>query len=352
MISEFAAGRRGPTSIHPGILDAVTAVYHALFGLMAALPQPPDPANPFSTVRAAGLPPPPLSFLRHDSSAPRLSLPFALPPTVDVSPLGRLRDALALSPFETALLALALLPELDARAQVAIAYLQGDLDSWHARPTLSLALRLFAPDDPDLLWGLRVLEPEAPLRVWDLLAPPPDTTTALQRRLRVEPALLWSLLGDDAFAREIAGLVFLEPTADAAVAFSDALPTPLDPSRSAGGVIMLYGGAEPAARAMARAAARIRGQDLLLIDGAGLVRSGEDGPRLLRRCLREALLRGLLPCVHAGALLVRRAAHDPLAYRRVLDASPCSVLLLDGGGDGPAARGVARGRPIVARLDS
>ncbi len=362
MNSNVAAGRHdaGGPRIHRGVLDAVTAVYDALFGLIAALPQPPDPANPFSAARAVGLPPPPVSFLRHrhDSAAPRPGQPLALPPTVDDSPLGRLRDALCLTPFETALLALALLPEIDARAQVAIAYLQGDLDSWHARPTLDLALRLFAPDDPDPSWGPRVLEPEAPLRAWEMLVPPPEDAATIDYPLRLERALHWSLLGSDALDPAVVDLdlAFLEPTADAAVAFPDALPTPLDPSRGAGGVIMLYGGAEPVALAMARAAARARGQDLLLLNGGGLARLGEDGPRLLRRGLREALLRGLLPCLHAGALLLvpgaaRGAAYDPLAYRRVLDACPCPVLLLEGGGDGPAATLGVAGRPIVVRLD-
>ncbi len=206
MISEFAAGQHDPAPIHPGILAAVTAVEDALGALFVAhqalRPPPDDAADPsLAASGAESLP----SLLRPDPAAARLDPPFALPPAVDASPLGRLRDALGLTLFETALLALALLPELDEDSEVAIGYLQRD--PRRTCPTLGLALRLFAPDDPVPLRGLHVLEPEAPLRAWEVLDPPPDEATIVRHPLRLERALRWRLLGADAPDPAIAGLM-------------------------------------------------------------------------------------------------------------------------------------------------
>jgi len=317
-------------SIHPGVQAAVTAVYNALFDLLATLPQPPDPESPAAA--DAESPPPPLSLLPPDPAAPRLDPPFALPPAVDASPLGRLRDALRLTPFETALLALALLPELNTRCKAIVGYLQGN--PRHTQPTLYLALRLFASDDPDPLRGVHALRPGAPLRAWSLLDPPPADAATIEYPLRLERALHWYLLGDDAPDPELAGLARRAPTAEAAaVALPEVLAYLLHPARRAVGAILLYGAAAPAALAVTLSAGRARGQDLLLLDGERLARAGEDGPRLLRRGLREALLRGLLPCVRDAVPLLRRGAPQEEAYRGVLDACPTPVLLLGDGGE-------------------
>jgi len=158
MIVEPAAGRRDP-AIHPGVRAAVTAVYDTLGALFLAhqalLPSPDDAVDHVLAARGVE----PLSFLRPDSAALRPDPPFALPPEAVASPLGQLRDALRLSLFETALLALALLPELDEGSELAIGYLQGDV--LRIRPTLGLALRLFAPDYP--LRCVQVLGPDARL---------------------------------------------------------------------------------------------------------------------------------------------------------------------------------------------
>jgi len=338
MIVEPAAGRRDP-AIHPGVRAAVTAVYDTLGELFrvhqALLPSPDDAVDHFLAARGVE----PLSFLRPDSAALRPDPPFALPPEAVASPLGQLRDALRLSLFETALLALALLPELDEGSEFAIGYFQGD--ALRIRPTLGLALRLFAPDYP--LRCVQVLGPEAPLRAWELLEPPPHEATAIRSPLRLERALLWRLLGADAPDPALADIARALPTAEAAaVDLPEVLAYLLHPAHRAVGPILLYGAAAPAALAMALAAAGGRGQDLLLLDGERLARAGEDGPRLLRRGLREALLRGLLPCVGAAAPLVRRSAPAAAAYRRVLDASPCPVLLL-GDGEGEEAYAVGDG---------
>ncbi len=337
MTSEFTAGRRGPTAIHPGVQAAVTAVYDALLDLMATLPQPPDPASP---ARRGAEFPQPLSLLPLDPAAPRLDPPFALPPAVDASPLGRLRDALSLTPFETALLALALLPELNTRCKATIGYLQGNPRD--TCPTPYLALRLFAPDDPDPARGLHALRPTVPLRVWELLTPPPEDAATIEYPLRLERALHWYLLGDDTDGRdpEVAGLARRAPTAaPPAVDLPEVLGYLLHPAHHAVGPILLYGAAAPAALAVALAAARGRGQDLLLLDGERLAREGKDGPRLLRRGVREALLRGLLPCVRAAAPVLRRGAPQEEAYREVLDACPCPVLLLGDGEEDAYAAG-------------
>jgi len=343
MTSEFTAGRRGPTAIHPGVLAAATAVYDALLDLAPVLDQleEGDEAALSSAARDPDLPPPLLSFLLSDLAAARLDPPFALPPAVDASPLGHLRDALRLTPFETALLALALLPELDARCKATIGYVQRD--TRRPCPLLYLALCLFAPDDPAPLRSMHALRPGAPLRVWELLDPPPDGVATIEYPLRLERALHWYLLGDDAPDPELAGLARRAPTAEAAaVDQPEVLGYLLHPAHHAVGPILLYGASAPAALAVALAAARERGQDLLLLDGERLARAGGDGPRLLRRGVREALLRGLLPCVRAAAPLVRRGAPQEEAYRRVLDACPCPVLLL-GDGEGEEAYAVGDG---------
>jgi len=268
-------------------------------------------------------------------AAARLDPPFVLPPAVDASPLGRLRDALGLTSFETALLALALVPELHEDSEDAIGTLQGD--PRRTCPTLGLALRLFAPDDPDPLRRLRALEPEEVLRTWEVLDPPPDEATIVRHPLRLQWALRWSLLGTAAPDPQIAALTRRAPTAKAAdVDLPVLLTYLLHPARRIIGPILLYGASAPAALTVALAAARGRGQDLLLLDGERLAAAGAEGPRLLRRGVREALLRGLLPCVRAAAPLVRRHAPAAAAYRDVLDTSPCPVLLL-GDEDGAEA---------------
>ncbi len=72
--------------------------------------------------------------------------PFALPAAVAGSPLDVARSRLGLSEFETAVIALCLLPELDGRYGPLIGYLHDDVK--RKQPSVELALSLFAPQGP------------------------------------------------------------------------------------------------------------------------------------------------------------------------------------------------------------
>ncbi len=327
----------GLAPVDPGMFAATTAVSDALYA-RALQVQALDAS-------AGGLPIPPQSrrLALVDDEGPAGELrSFALPPAVNGSMLGRLRYYLRLDPFATALVALCLLAEIDTSCRALIAYIQGDIQ--RARPTLGLAIALFAPDperrDVDLLPYMQALAPAAPLRRWEVVTLPHEGDEGvIDEPLRLDRAVTWFLLGDysdvspplSRVARlgpweEVVG-VPLPPTLEASLA---------PPTGRRRAHVLLHGADRASGLAIARAAAQTLDRDLLLIDGdavAGL----DNGPAMLRRCLREAVLKGWLPCVTSPSRLVSHSAPRAPEYRSVLDDCPWPTLLLAEEGKGGAA---------------
>jgi len=242
--------------------------------------------------------------------------PFALPPELAASPLGRVRDGLGLSLFETAVILLCLLPELDPRYASLFGFLHDDLT--RKLPSVELALALFAPRGPDGLEYLRAFTPGAALRAWQLAHMPQDDTL-IRQPLALDRALVWYLLGD---AGPDASLGRAARVVPGSRELGEALPTTLAALDAAAGgppLALLYGEDEHTCLGEAIAAAAALNRPLLLVDGT-LLAEQETGVETLRRCLREAVLHGLLPCVTGAARLLR-----PASARAGVQRVPCGL---------------------------
>lgn len=118
--------------------------------------------------------------------------------------LPRLSQALALTPWETEIVLLALAPALDPRYARMLATLQGEAAA--TVPTLDLALALAGPEPAAQWWELARLSPLRPLWGSGFLSLQPDPRQPHNlRRQRLVPAarLLTFLLGGDQLAQEL-----------------------------------------------------------------------------------------------------------------------------------------------------
>jgi SpoVK/Ycf46/Vps4 family AAA+-type ATPase len=106
-------------------------------------------------------------------------IPLALP---------RLTRLFSLTPFETAVVLLALTPEIDLAYERYFAYLQDDLS--RKRPTVDLALRLLCPSLPQRIAFLPAFWPEAPLFRLRLL----QTSVGNDNPLPARPLMLDGLI--------------------------------------------------------------------------------------------------------------------------------------------------------------
>ncbi|MFH9858887.1 ATP-binding protein [Streptomyces sp. NPDC017202] len=120
--------------------------------------------------------------------------PDTLPPPADGDPLDRLAGRLALTPLDTAILLLALAPDLDRGFEPLYGYLNDDVS--RRRATVGLALELCGT--PAHLAAARArFHSAAPLRALGLLDVEEPERPFLSRSLRVPDRLLAHLLGDD-----------------------------------------------------------------------------------------------------------------------------------------------------------
>lgn len=198
----------------------------------------------------------------------------------------------------------ALPPELDPRYASLFSFLHDDLT--RKLPSVELALALFAPRGPDGLEYLRAFTPGAALRAWQLAHMPQDDTL-IRQPLALDRALVWYLLGD---AGPDASLGRAARVVPGSRELGEALPTTLAALAAAAGgppLALLYGEDEHTCLGEAIAAAAALNRPLLLVDGA-LLAEQETGVETLRRCLREAVLHGPLPCVTGAARLLRPAS--------------------------------------------
>ncbi len=341
----------GPDArIHPGVLAGTRSVAEALHALVrtrlaggAAAPNPfqgvyVDPtdverllARPMVGVGDGD---------RRGQGGQDEQAPFALPPELAASPLGRVRDGLGLSLFETAVILLCLLPELDPRYASLFGFLHDDLT--RKLPSVELALALFAPRGPDGLEYLRAFTPGAALRAWQLAHMPQDDTL-IRQPLALDRALVWYLLGD---AGPDASLGRAARVVPGSRELGEALPTTLAALDAAAGgppLALLYGEDEHTCLGEAIAAAAALNRPLLLVDGT-LLAEQETGVETLRRCLREAVLHGLLPCVTGAARLLRPASARAGEYSACLAVCPAPLILI---AENVAEVGIAEAIPVA-----
>jgi len=269
---------------------------------------------------------------------------FALPAAVAGSPLDVARGGLGLSEFETAVIALCLLPELDGRYGPLIGYLHDDVK--RKQPSVELALSLFAPPGSAGLHQLRSFKPQATLLAWQLVELPEDGAL-VRRSLQLERAFLWFLLGEDSLDSDLEDVARVSP-ADRATGNS---PMPLltrllarrEPDAPP---VLLYGEDEQTCIDAAARAATTTGRQLLLIDGEALAEAGT-GPSTLRRCLREAVLKGWTPCIGGSATLLRPASRHAASYQRIIRQCPSTVFLVERSGSGEIASAVGDIVPVA-----
>ncbi len=305
--------------IHPGTLAAAAAVRDRLGALVEERLQAGAEPDPF---RGLHLDPADAARLLARASAASdpstaAEVPYLAPRGVAGSPLDRASAALHLHPFETAVLALCLLPEIDAACGSLIGFLHDDVT--RKQPSVELALALFAPPGAAGLDDLRFFAPTAALRRWQMIDVPREEALARQP-LRLDSAVLWFLLGEEALDPDVADVAYLRAhTSREGRAGAPSLEALLG---TAGAPLLLYGDDEPACVDAVEGA----GRPVLLIDGARLA-AHEAGPDLLRRCLRAALFRDLLPCVRgAAALLQQDSARAERVRQCVLECPPPLVL--------------------------
>jgi len=343
MILTTEAAQAHDARIHPGLIAVTTAVGVSLHGLIRArLAADGSAVDQFHGLYLGNddverlLARPPFGA---DAARP----PFSLPPETEDSPLGHVSSRLGLTDFETAVIALCLLVEIDGRYGSLIGYLHDDLTQ--KNPSVELALALFAPRDAAGLERLHAFRPDARLRAWQLVHVPREDAL-IRQPLALDRAFLWYLLGgpglDAALSRTTR---IVSGRRDAGEALPAALAAILKDSAgaSAGPPIFLYGEDEHTCLSAAVAAACSLGQSLLVVDGA-LLAEQEAGVTTLRRCLREAALHGLLPCVTAAARLLQPAMPHAREYGVCLSAYPSSIILI---GESIAEVGMAAVAPVA-----
>lgn len=250
---------------------------------------------------------------------------IVLPPDIDPSPLGSARRALGLSAFETATIALCLLPELDARYGSLFGFLHDDLT--RKQPSVELALTLCAPSGAQSLEQLATFAPQSRLATWRLLEAAQDEPL-IRQGLQIERSFLWFLLGERGLHPHLAGVARLASARElAAIVTATPLIGAVSAALAAGTPVLLHGEDEDACLALAGAVATAADCPLLLIDGAA-VTGGDEGEALLQQCLREGMLKGLLPCITGAQALLQHQHGRAEAYRAQILAAPAPSLLV------------------------
>ncbi len=266
---------------------------------------------------------------------------WELPAEAESSPLGVAQRLLGLSPFETAVTALCLLPEVDARYGQLFGFLHDDIT--RKDPSIELALALFAPAGSEQLAYLTCFAAAGRLHHWQLLKAPGDDPLVKQQII-LERGFLWYLLGETTMHPGIAGLARVMP-ADQHLPISSQVLAMVGESLNDRTPPFLHGEDEQNCLAMAAAAAGRVGRPLLVIDGARLIER-EEIETLLQRCLREAVLKGFTPCVTGSAELLRHAAHGESCRQRLLRC-PITPILVSREDQGGVAYGGTGVLPIA-----
>jgi hypothetical protein len=325
---EMSATQEQTGRIHPGVAVAAATVGEAVHRLVRErLAAGTPPLDPFRGLHLDDadverlLTRTPLDQFGDGTSAKHV--PLTLPRRVESSPLGVAQRGLSLSDFEVAVLVLCLLPEIDGSYGPLIGFLHDDVT--RKQPTVELALSLFAPDGPERLDSLHAFAAGSNLRAWQLIQMPQEEAL-IRQPLHLDRAFLWFLLGEpglDTGLTDVAHVRASGQTAQAVV--SPALEAMLT-GEGAVPPVLMYGEDEQACLAMASAAARVARRPLLVIDGGRLAET-EMPASTLQRCLREAVLKGFLPCVSGASAVLQHASSKAAACRQVLLDCPLPVVL-------------------------
>jgi hypothetical protein len=226
------------------------------------------------------------------------------------TPLQRIADAYQLADFDISVALLALAPELDRRYERLYAYLQDDIAA--RRPTVDLALQLFAADAVERLALRQRFAPQAPLiagRVIYLDGAAPSATV-LSQSIRLDEQLTNALLGHEIRDRRLEGCCRYD---DAPAAPDDAEIPPdsigrirrfVDRQRREGHAPLLQFVGAPGSgrRATAAALAAVLCRRLMVLD-LGAAGSGRDGEARVALAVRDAWLRdAVLHCDGADIL--------------------------------------------------
>jgi SpoVK/Ycf46/Vps4 family AAA+-type ATPase len=274
-------------------LEAAVAVGAQIYGANAA-------ADPYRGLAIADDEP-----ARLLAREPGFSLLYAEHPAwPDLGAGGRLARLIALfdlSPFETALLTIALAPEIDLRYERLYAYLQDDVTKrW---PSVDLALNLLCPDLEAKLAARSAFAANATLirrRLLRIFADPALPNPPLPGQyLRVDAGLAHYLLGADGLDPALLPYARLS----ASHPDLDELLLPADLRRrllllaggygasSTGPLIYFQGPYGVGKRTAAGALCRACGMGLLQVDGERLLAAeGADFEHMVRLALREAAL--------------------------------------------------------------
>ncbi len=338
MVPKLLIERRGMAHIHPGVLAAATAVSELLRDRVRM--QLVEDSAPLDLLRGLRLEPSDVERLlsRPSSLAGRrpyhdAHVPFVLPDEAAGSPLDVARIGLGLSIFETAVLTLCLLPELDAAYGQLIGYLHDDVK--RKQPSVELALALVAPAGSAGLRHLGSFKPAAKLLSWQLIEAPPDGAL-VRRTLQLDSAFLWFLLSERDLDPTLADVARVLPMERATGAPPEILEGLLARDETAGAPVLLYGEDEQACVDAAAMSAATLGRALLLIDGAQLAEL-ETNVTVLRRCLREAILKDWLPCVTGAATLLGHTSRHAASCRQILRQCPLTAFLIARSEDGEIA---------------
>jgi Winged helix domain, variant/ATPase family associated with various cellular activities (AAA) len=231
--------------------------------------------------------------------------------------LRRLERSFALDAMDTAILLVALAPDLDPRFERLYAYLHDDVS--RRRASAGLALELSGGED-----GLRLerhrLAPASRLVARGLVVIDDPDRPFLTRALRVPDRVTAHLLGDDRPEPRVEALLHPGEVPEG-VAMGG--PTVAAALQSGSRLVYVRDRAGTAGRAWAARGAVQAGLGVLPVDLTRIT-SGDDAPDLGAACVREALLRGT--AIVAGPIEVL-ADRGPDAVRAFSEAA-CPVVLI------------------------
>jgi len=268
----------------------------------------------------------------------------ATPPGADldqpVPGLAWLGQAFALTPFDLAVIVIALAPEIDLRYERLYAYLQDDVT--RKRPTVDLALNLLCTSAEARLGRFAHFAPDAPLLGSDLLHLVPDPNQVrpplLAHYLKLDEQILHLLLGQDSLDARLAPFSRL---VDPGVSLED---LPLSPevkqalavlavqARTGCDPLRLYfqGPRGAGKRRTAEALAGEIAARLLAVDLPRALGVGTDFERVLKRLFREAWLHGAV--LYLDGLDALRGEDRAADYQRLLTelAQDAGITILAG----------------------
>lgn len=272
------------------------------------------------------------------------------------SGFSRLAKACRLSPFDIAVLFIALAPEFDLRYEKLYAYLQDDIS--RRRPTVDLALNLLCVTVQDKLERREHFSSTAPLLHHNLLRLIPDPNQPqpplLSHYLTVDEQVTNFLLGQERldsrlvpYCRILTERAFRagsQADMQEEAAYQQTLLTVIRRSLDVQRSVTLYFHGPGSAWTLHTVEVLVgcMGASLLVLDVARALGSGADLEQLFKLALRDAMLHEAILCIHGVDVLC--APDRILQYQRFVEvlAQAEGLTILTGGepwipsGSGPA----------------